>query len=630
MANKSFKEKIQDFLSDRKKLTLLLLLLGGGGVVTTSVALLASNPASSQPAGSSQVSGSSGITTSNPGSSAPLTSLDGELPDLNFDNAEIQFDGDVGLNFGFDRTWGSFYNQNYLYQVGVNFFDGVEVTQNNWEDVYLGIVAFNFETNEIDFEYTLDPGQTYIDAVVADTVQPISVNSFSGVEIYGNRLYFLLNNYVGQNSDIELGGDYVIINDYLKANFGDITNEYYNVFVSFDLAQPSSYRVEFAIERNFGSSINSFTFLNNELHLLASSRNLINSRVDASLDFINTFTLPNDIEAEEFFVSYTIHPINSNLTFANQRYETFFYASSTDIVFYIQNARFTPVSEGLIYTYFDESGNPFISLNFYILESTQTTFANLEERIGKLTGISGVSSSDLDEIKSSLTTFYTSSMDETYVSESTRVYVQANITGLFSLTNNAFSFNFLSNAWFNHNYTDVDNYAYQANYYSSLVKIDTTYLITQTLQRFTYKVNFFYGMIYDNEGTELLDHSSTVARFDSVANTKTPLTLAVNDLYSISGLYPRDGGYYLSATLVESDTNGIEGLAAGLFVLDENFAVESSLVFDGSRSDIGNIMSINSRGQLIWIIYSSSTDGDFAGALASNALGEYKQYAVYF
>lgn len=630
MANRSFKEKIQDFLSDRKKLTLLLLLLGGGGVVTTSVALLASNPTSSGTTGLSQVSGSSGITTSNAGSSTPLTSLDGELPDLNFDNAEIQFDGDVGLSFGFDRIWSTYYNENYLYQVGITFFDDVEVTQNNWEDAYSGIIAFNFETNEIDFEYRLDPGQTYIDAVLADTVQPIGVNSFTGIEIYQNRLYALFNNYIGKNNDIELGGDFVIINDYLKAAFGDITNEYYNVFISFDLAQPGSYRVEFAVERTNVASINSFTFLNDELHLLASSRNRINDRVDATLDFINTFTLPNDIEADELFVSYTIHPINANLTFANQRYETFFYASSTDIVFYIQYARFTSVSEGLIYTYFDETGNPFITLNLYILESTQTTFTNLEERVGKLTGISGVSSSDLDEIKSSVTTFYTSAFDETYVNESTRIFVQANITGLFSLTNDAFRFTFHSYSWFNHNYTNVDNYAYQTNYYSSLVKMDTTYLITQTLQRFTYKINFFYGMIYDNEGTELLEHASTLTRFDSVANTKTPLTLAVNDLYSISGLYPRDGGYYLSATLVESDTNGIEGLAAGLFVLDENFAVESSLVFDGSRSDLGNIMSINSRGQLIWIIYSSSTDGDFAGALASNALGEYKQYAVYF
>jgi hypothetical protein len=85
---------------DRKKPTLLLLLLGGTGIVTTSIALLASNPNTSQPSGSSvstNMKGSSGVSTSNAGSSAPLMSLDGELPELNLDNVTIDFEGDGGF-----------------------------------------------------------------------------------------------------------------------------------------------------------------------------------------------------------------------------------------------------------------------------------------------------------------------------------------------------------------------------------------------------------------------------------------------------------------------------------------------------------------------------------------------------
>ena len=637
MAKKSFKEKFNEFISDRKKLTLLLLLLGGGGVVTTSVALLASNPNSSQPNGSSvstSITGSSGVTTSTAGSSAPLTSLDGELPDLNLDNATINFESDGGLSFGFDRVWGNFYKQNYLYQIGINYFDGVtEETANSWNKGFVGFVVYNFETNVIEFEFTFNPGQTYIDAVMNDGVNPVYTTGYSSMEIYDGYLYVLSDYVQFQSNELVLGGDYQPIIDFLETEGISYRNTNFNMLLRFDLAQPGDYEVVFLESNNFYSTVTSITFHNDELHVLANNRNQANNNVSEHISFFDPFTLPETVIANEYYVSYTIHPMTDGLTIGKQRYQTFFETESTNSISYVNYGRFTAISEGLVYTNFDENGNPFISLNTYLNSNSLITINNVSESIDALQAIQGVSANDLSNIKGSLNAFYDEIRGDEYVEETTSIYVQFSYMGLFSLEADEFEFAIHTNSWLNFYWTDNlnEDYYFQSSIYTSLVKVLDSYFLTSTFTQYVYpQITQNGSNIYDNEGTIIVDYFTTIKQFDSVNKTFTNIDVPRDDLYNIAGLYPRDGGYYLSSTIIENDTNGVKGLAAALFLLDENFEVEDSLILDGSKTDFANILTINSSGRIIWIIYSSSIDEDFEGAATVNTGYSIKQYAVFF
>lgn len=636
MAKKSFKEKFQDFISDRKKLTLLLLLLGGGGVVTTSVALLAGNPGSSQPNGSSvttSLTGSSGVTTSTTGSSAPLTSLDGELPDLNLDNATIDFEAEGGLSFGFDRVWGNFYKEQYLYQVGITYFDGInEESTNNWNKGIVGFVVYNFESNEIDYEFDLNPGQSYIDAVVNDGVNPLALNSYSAMEIYEGHLYILFDYFQLSNSFTQLAGDYQPIVDYLTSEGISHTNKSFNMLLRFDLTQPGAYEIVFIKTSDSFSNVTHISFNNDELHVLSNNRNRVGIIVTERISFLDPFTLPETIIDNEQYVSYTIHPITDGTTIGKQRYETFFEAESTNSNYYLQYARFNSISEGLVYKNFDNNGNPFITMNSYFNNSGALNITNVSDKINELISISGVSATDLSNIKSSIQGYYDEVRDDEYITDTDSIFVQFAYTGLFSIENNEFDFAVHTNSWLNimENENLDENVYFQTNFYTFIVKIIDTYFLTSTFTQFVYGNITNNSNIYDNENTIIIDHFTSVKQFDNTNKTFTTIELPRDDFFIISGIYPREGGYYLSGSILENETNGVEGLAAGLFLLDENFQVEDFLLLDGSRTDIGNILTINSSGRIIWIVYSSSTDGDFAGAAASNTTFISKQYAVFF
>jgi hypothetical protein len=627
MAKKSFKEKFEDFISDRKKLTLLLLLLGGGGVITTSVALLASNPASSQSSGSSQTTTSSAGTTSNVvNSSQPLISLDGNLPDLELDNAEIQFDGSGGLNFGFDRIYNIYYNQNYYYQTGINFFEGVDTTEYIWDKGYIGIIAYNFETNEIDFEYTFDPGQVYIDAVVNEDKRGVDFASISAMEIYDGYMYVLYQYMTLQNTDVHLGGDYTKLYNYISDTSG-LPSTSHNVMLRFDLLQPTDYEIIFAKPTNGNTGISGFTFLNDEIHILGTNYNFNNRTIDGIFDFISSFDLPITIHESEQFISYSVHPLNEDLSFDDQRFIHFFEAESTSTSNYnILYSRFVPVSKGLIYSTFDENDNPYISIDVHN-GGPVANLTNVEERISELESISGVSNEDLGLIKESLGSFYEYLDEPDYFSNTNSFSVGGTMTGLFSLEDKEFSFilHTSSNQW----YQNVENIL-QVQTFSNLIQLDEGYLITTSMSKFVYESLVVNQIVFDSPSFVMLDTQTEVSQYNPVTKQKTTISLDVDSFYWISGIYPRDGGYYLTGTLIEDETNNIDGLAAGLFLLDESFSLVDSLVLDGSKSDTSNILTINSSGQLIWMIFSSSIDGDFEGAENFNINEEYNQYVVIF
>ena len=627
MAKKSFKEKFEDFISDRKKLTLLLLLLGGGGVITTSVALLASNPASSQSSGSSQITTSSAGTTSNGvNSSQPLISLDGNLPDLELDNAEIQFDGSGGLNFGFDQIYNISYNQNYYYQTGINYFEGADTTEYIWDKGYVGIIAYNFETNEIDFEYSFDPGQAYIDAVVNEDKRGVDFASISAMEIYDGYMYVLYQYMTLQNTDVQLGGDYTKLYNYISDTSG-LPSRSHNVMLRFDLLEPTDYEIIFAKPIIGNTGINGFALLNDEIHILANNYNSNNQTIDGIFDFVSSFDLPITILPNENFISYTVHPLNEDLSFGNQRFVHFFEAVSTSTSNYnIYFSNFVPVSKGLIYSTFDENDNPYIRLHVQNI-GTQANLTNVEERISELESISGVSNEDLGLIKESLGSFYEYLDEPDYFSNTNSFNVTGSMTGLFSLEDKEFSFvlHTNSNQWHQN-----DENILQVQKFSNLIQLDEGYLITTSMSKFIYEFLITNQIIFDVPGFVMIDTQTEVSQYNPVTKQQTTINLDVDGFYSITGIYPRDGGYYLTGTLIENETNNIEGFAAGLFLLDESFSLVDSLVLDGSRTDFSNILTINSSGQLIWIIFSSSIDGDFEGAENFNINGEYNQYVVIF
>ena len=99
----------------------------------------------------------------------------------------------------------------------------------------------------------------------------------------------------------------------------------------------------------------------------------------------------------------------------------------------------------------------------------------------------------------------------------------------------------------------------------------------------------------------------------------------------ISGVYQKNGGYYLTGTYYESDaTPDVQSTDAFLIEVDEDFNVINELVLAGSGDDNGSQITLNSQGRPVWLVQSNSTVGDFAEAGASNTDGRYKVYSVTF
>jgi hypothetical protein len=99
----------------------------------------------------------------------------------------------------------------------------------------------------------------------------------------------------------------------------------------------------------------------------------------------------------------------------------------------------------------------------------------------------------------------------------------------------------------------------------------------------------------------------------------------------VAGVYQKNGGYYLTGTYYESEaTPDVQSTDAFLIEVDEEFNVVNELVLAGSGDDNGSQITLNSQGRPVWLVSSSSTDGDFAEAGASNTDGRYKVYSVTF
>lgn len=193
--------------------------------------------------------------------------------------------------------------------------------------------------------------------------------------------------------------------------------------------------------------------------------------------------------------------------------------------------------------------------------------------------------------------------------------------------------NFQTNSW--HSVT-IDNVRYQfSNYYSSYVtgmSDGETAFIIETDTSFLYPeiqvTN--YGWSGFNPDYRVYTYNA-ISRINLDTNEVTLIEENDDNGKYISGIYQKNGGYYISGTYYEcEDKPEVQSTDAFLLEVDENLVTLNELVLAGSGDDNGSQITLNSQGRPVWLVQSNSTDGDFAEAGASNTEGRFKVYSVTF
>jgi len=629
MANQqkeSIVNKLIAFVTDKKKLPLLLLLLGGGATVVTGTVLLA-NP------------GNGGNTTSQPGGSVVPFSGD-DVPEWDFDNATI--DGEATtVGVGYDYNWFQRYQNEYFYQVGRNLIEGAPSTGNmnnveRYSEMLFSI--YNMRTTEVEFLYHFELSEARKSYVLENENSDYNYMWLRLAYDQEDTILALLTLRLPYGDEVALGGDYAPIETYIQSRFNVEQDENWNQYtllLKFDINDNTEYTILDAYDDNNNSvRIQDILIEDGKLFLSTQvSKLTIDNRLTNNGSKFSFIEIP---ESYPTFVNYQENIGNPQFSYLVEvditNYQALETIRTTAISFDgTSNIWFYGFRQGFETKFINENGEMALGLNGYIYSQNEasitTYFSDLENNF--LT----------TEEESRLYPLMEAKTKEFY--NRTTEY-ESNFS--MSLNFNVFGFyNFETGIMTKNNYAvyswqsvtiDSVRYQFNNNYSSSIIGMsdgETAFLIENEISTLYPEQQNNYG------GWSGLSPDYRVYTYNALSsvnldtNEVTLIEENDNNGKFISGVYQKNGGYYLTGTYYESDaTPDVQSTDAFLIEVDEEFNVVNELVLAGSGDDNGSQITLNSQGRPVWLVSSSSTDGDFAEAGASNTDGRYKVYSVTF
>lgn len=628
-SNKGF-GGLMSFLLNKKNLPLLLLLLGGGATVVTGTVLL-STPGSN---GSESSLSSGGSQTTSTSESSSEAFSGNEVPEWDLTNPTLSGEG-ANFGVGYDFTFNTRYQNDYLYQTGRNLFENAPSQDSRFSDY--GFSIFNIRTATVEFQFAFNPGQTYINYII---------NNVDSYNYWGNLRFA----YDGESSiyvmittplqsdleeiDSRLQGNYQPMVDF-ALSLGTPLDEQHEFFLKFDIADNTTYEVidgRYSAMSGGMSDTNDLLFENGILYLAAG---------------FNKFAIdnPSSVQENSLFDFLPIpegYPTFTTLA-GNVEFSYLFSLNITNIdeIILLSTTPITFDNNGWIYfsgyrkgfetRYFNDEGSLAIQISSWLYFNNNTAiedyFNGLEQNF--------LSETDRDELYSfgeaKLSEFATRNNDELAQSITTSFNFTA--YGFYNFDTNLLE-NPLFNAWswytqnLNGTMTELNNSFYQSYV---IMESGDVYIITNEIFAVFVRENDFYGGFSSYNPDHLRYAYSSLESVDLTTKTKTMIEENDYNGKSISGIYEKEGGFYITGTYYETETStDVQSADAYLMKVDASFNEVAELVLSGSKDEQGGSIVLNAQARPVWIVYSNSIDGDFESFAASNPNGTFKPYLVSF
>jgi hypothetical protein len=609
----------------KKKKKILFAIFGSATVAIASLLIFASP---SNPNSQSSNSGSSQLTTST-SSQAGSTSLPvfsgSEVPNWDLTRPALSADSSA-FNVGLDRSFFTRFQGDYYYATGINFIpDAPNTTNPVFGDINLRIL--NVKTGQMVFSYAFNPGEAY--HTYLKTTTDLNNFGFTNTPIAydgNNFVYFALTvrlQIASDNINSRIAGDYTPVVNALQTKYPTIFDQqnpdiYTSALLRFDLNNPTSYTV---LDVSQIDSI--FPDILIEDNVLYAFHRGIFAHLNALNPLYSFVTLPNvdaaySVERATYLLAFTINAngsltqINANVLAANNKI--------THI-----SVGFRGFREGFVTRFRDASGRFSIGTNFFLATTAPNNKATINTTIEQI-ALSFVSPESFADAIAYLKQETENRIDEIIEinpAYESQINPGLSIAGLFDTATGLIEDELYGV------FPQVYNQQEQSNIVSLLNE-------SRLLLTGNFNLIFIVRYMFINTQTTVINqpfnYAIEIYQENKLTNERT-LVLDFNDEdgIQVTGIFQRDGGYYLTGTAFPSTANpNILESAALIALLDNEFNTTETLLLDGSGVDRGGQISLNNAGQPVWFVTSNSTDGPFAAFAASNPNNALRTYTVTF
>lgn len=615
------------FFQQKKNLPLILSLLGGGATVITGTLLLSSPASSSQGSNSTIISSSASTSL---GGSQPFSG--NQVPDWDLSNPTIS-SGASGFGIGYDVLWFNRYQEQYLYQSGINYAENETPSDVQIPEAAFSI--FNVRTSSLVFFYQFDSGSTFKGFLEDNPEYSNQYNSDIRIAYdQDSTVYAFINvNLQLSSNDIasRRGGDYQPMVDYILDNNFTITNNQFAFMISFDLESPSDYQILGATSNYAGYVYpNDILFVDHSFYLSMtfSKQVYVNPLVlngiptfsFAPLPEVETlpvFTNSTNLTSYAFIYSYD-YTTNNELVLRSTD------SISTNLYSWIW---FEGYRVGFDTKYITDDGSLRIGLNFgYYVDSSEqfdTKLNALEDNF--------VAENEKADVYNRLLTNLTTSVSEIddYNQSVLAKNLNFSIRGSLNLDTSEMSeISVATNVWQSQT-VNGEQINLSSYYYESLI-------ITESGDKFEIQQYIFTiwtptNRNNSNYNPDNLQHSISVVNRIQSNGSSTEIYSHDGDGVIISGIYEREGGYYIIGNYYENESKpNVQNVDAFLQKVDTNFDVLEEVVFAGSGDDLANIITLGNNGQPIFVVYSNSIDGSFEDFATDNPDRTMVTYVISF
>ena len=602
-------QTLNSLIRQNRKFALTLLLL-------TSAVLVACdrNVTSSSITGSSSSTGSSSTSTSVSSSAEEFNGS--EVPNWNLENPVISTSSSVGLDIGLDRSYFGRREGDYTLYIGSKTFAGTTDMNRG----YRNYVIINQKTATEHFRWQLDPGASFVTwALTANNYNAYWFDERFTFE--DNTMYATMRLTPQAEFNVTeslVGGDYAPFITYINDNFStkypianSRLNRQYNIAFKVDMTTKAVTVLgageawEYEVREMFAEEGFIYTTLD------------ARKGTNQANPFEAFLPLPTEVP--------TLSPNNARYTILYKLdiedlsiVSSHVISATADVYSYLNNFR-----RGFDIVSFDKNGHIFFNFNFNF---------NVQNREGIATTInnfntSALSSTQLDALKADqipvIQNFYDLIKEEITIDN---FYFNMSISGGFNLSTNQIE-NMLVGS--NTYQSNQQGEAYEGNRFQQYFEYDNeAYIIevNRILVRDNNQMSFnFFTMpsIYS---------TSKVYRLNLETQQKTLLLDFDNNGVMLTGIYRHTGGFYVTGNYNNSSefTTGLGKTEAFLRSYNASFTKIGEVVLSGSEHDISQGIILDNTNQPVWIVYSNSTDGDFATVGASNTTGSSLLYFVRF
>jgi hypothetical protein len=235
----------------------------------------------------------------------------------------------------------------------------------------------------------------------------------------------------------------------------------------------------------------------------------------------------------------------------------------------------------------------------------------------------------LTEAETNSQAAYEALLDTPIGEDFTSISFNLNLTGFFNFETGLFDHAMSGYNVYAYNYNNgqqqrAEAYNWPALYLTdsgdSFV-IDTAVVTYWETQDFTQNLTQYNPAILENA-------VSTLSRYNLETGERTIVLENDNNGTILGGVYEKSNGYYLTGSYYDTGANDIDSVDAFLVATNDAFVTQQELILSGSGDDMGQSIMLNASGRPVWMVFSNSTDGDFAGLGGDE--NRYGTYSVSF